>query len=710
MRLPVEEAEAAAGEETLADLRMPLLGVAAWAGSLLAIAGPIVAVSGWLVAAALTAARLPRRPRRALLTGVGCLLVASATLATALLRIQAAHSGPIAGWAAEGAVVDLSGTVVSDPRTVEGEFGRFVVTRVRADAATGRGRSYELGADVLVLGAESWSEVPLGARVQTSGRLDLADDPDLAALLPHARDPTVRAAPGPWWRGAEAVRASIRDAVAHRPEDQRALVPALVDGDDSELDPGLEEDFRTTGLTHLTAVSGTNLTLVVGFLLVLARWAGVRGRWLLLVGALGNRRLRAAGSHRAERGARRGDGHRGAPGHGTERAAAGPARAGGGGRGAAAGAAGLATSVGFALSVLATAGILVLARAVATPWLGWLPRWLAEAIAVPLAAQLACTPLVAAISGQVSLVAVAANLLVAPLVGPATVLGLAGGAGGPSRPGGSALRHPGRPGAVAWIIAVRAAQRGPPGGRGGLGHRGLVLLAGALAVLPGRWRPLSAAPAGHPGPGCAGHPGRRWSGCPAAGLGPRDDWVLAACDVGQGDGLVLNTGPSERILVDAGPDPELVDDCLDSLGIQSLPLVVLTHFHADHVDGLAGVLAGSPRRLGRGLPAARPHHRGRDGRGGHGGGRVASQPRRYGETGTLRRCHLQVLAAAPTRPRRPRRTSAPNDASVVCSRRGRGVRILMTGDEEPPGQERLARSPARTCDADVLKVPHHGSP
>ena len=83
------------------------------------------------------------------------------------------------------------------------------------------------------------------------------------------------------------MRASIRESVAHRPDAQRALVPALVDGDDGGLDPGLEEDFRTTGLTHLTAVSGTNLTLIVGFLVVLARWGGVRGRWLTLIAAAG---------------------------------------------------------------------------------------------------------------------------------------------------------------------------------------------------------------------------------------------------------------------------------------------------------------------------------------------------------------------------------------------------------------------------------------
>ena len=72
-------------------------------------------------------------------------------------------------------------------------------------------------------------------------------------------------------------------------------------------------------------------------------------------------------------------------------------------------------------------GILLLAPGWRDALARWLPRWLAEAIAVPAAAQLACTPVVAAISGQVSLVAVAANLAVAPAVGPATVLGLAGG-------------------------------------------------------------------------------------------------------------------------------------------------------------------------------------------------------------------------------------------------------------------------------------------
>src|SRR5690606_30998262 len=117
-----------------------------------------------------------------------------------------------------------------------------------------------------------------------------------------------------------------------------------------------------------------------------------------------------------------------------------------------------ATSVGFALSVLATAGIVVLAPGWRDALGRWAPRWMAEAFSVPAAAQLACTPLVAVISGQVSLVAVAANLVVAPAVGPATVLGLAGGLLGLVVPPLGRLCGTGAAWCVAWIVAV--ARRG----------------------------------------------------------------------------------------------------------------------------------------------------------------------------------------------------------------------------------------------------------
>ena len=79
---------------------------------------------------------------------------------------------------------------------------------------------------------------------------------------------------------------------------------------------------------------------------------------------------------------------------------------------------------------------------------------------------------------------------------------------------------------------------------------------------------------------------------------PLPGWGFVACDVGQGDGLVLATGPGRAVVVDAGPDPALIDDCLNRLRIQVVDAVVLTHFHADHVDGLPGVLhARSVRQI-----------------------------------------------------------------------------------------------------------------
>ena len=359
------------------------------------------------------------------------LLVAVTAAAVAALRADRIAHNPVADLAADGAAVTAVGTVASDPHVVSGGPRSFagdqVVWRLAVHQVTGRGRTLDLVAPVLVLGDADDARVPLGATVRLHGLLVPADDRDLAALLRPSGEAEVIEPPGPWWRAAGAVRQALRDSVAHRPADQRALVPALVAGDDAEVDPSLQEAFRATGLTHLLAVSGTNLTLVVGFLLALARWCRVRGRWLHVVAAAGivgfvliartePSVLRAAvmgtiglialgtdGRHRALRAL------------GTAVVVLvllDPS---------------LAVSAGFALSALATGGILLLAPAWRDALARWLPRWLAEAIAVPAAAQLACTPLVAAISGQVSLVAVVANLLVAPVIGPATVLGLAGG-------------------------------------------------------------------------------------------------------------------------------------------------------------------------------------------------------------------------------------------------------------------------------------------
>nr|WP_179665564.1 ComEC/Rec2 family competence protein [Nocardioides panaciterrulae] len=692
---------------------MPLLGLAAWAGGLLGryAGGPVLLAAGLALLAGWLLVRrgLSRRPVR---TGAAVLLVAAAVAASALVRQEQVRASPVAALAADGAVVTLEGTVTSDARVVAGRFGDQVLVRLRVRRITGRGTTYALGAPVVVLGHEGWRDLPLGAQVRTTGRLAPSDGPDTAALLLAAGRPSVVAAPDVWWRGAAAVRASLRASVAGRPPDQRALVPALVDGDDQGVATDLAADFRATGLTHLMAVSGTNLTLLVGFVLVVARWLHVRGRWLQVVAALGIAGfvllartepsvLRAAVMGSIGLVAMGVDGReRGTRALGVALVVlllVDPA---------------LAVAPGFALSVLATAGILLLAPGWRDALACWLPRWIAEAVAVPAAAQLACTPLVAAISGQVSLVAVAANLAAAPPVGPATVLGLAGGLLGLAwaplgRVAGTLASW-----CVAWIVLVAHHGAGLPSatvdwGTGAVALAvlsvGSLVLAGVAPVLLRRRSTgvacgvvLVLAVAGRlPAPWAAG-----W---PPAG------WVLVACDVGQGDALVLNAAPGAAVVVDAGPDPAPVDRCLDRLGVTRVPLLLLTHFHADHVDGISGVLDGHPVGAVETTRLQDPPQGVREVTDAAAGAGLTPLAAPYGVTRRIGDVTLQVLWPLPDSPvAGPGDGSTANEASVVLLVAVRGMRLLLAGDVEPEGQARLAAM-LPGLQVDVLKVPHHGS-
>jgi competence protein ComEC len=192
-----------------------------------------------------------------------------------------------------------------------------------------------------------------------------------------------------------------------------------------------------------------------------------------------------------------------------------------------------------------------------------------------------------------------------------------------------------------------------------------------------------------------------WAGSPGW---PPTGWVMVACDVGQGDALVLDVGPGTAVVVDAGPDPRLVDGCLRDLGVTTVPLLLLTHFHADHVEGVPGVLRG--RHVGQ--VEVGPYDEPAEER-----ARVlawtsaAHVPVRQvtvGERVVMGPLRWTVLWPA----RVIEEDSVPNNASIVLLLRSRGLSLLLTGDVEPPAQEALAaRWEARPVD--VLKVPHHGS-
>lgn len=606
-------------------------------------------------------------------------------------RVGLRESSPLRALAAERAVVTMQGTVTADPRPSE-RFGReSSVARLDAQrttfGATTAGRKTVAGHDpVLVFLHDDGADLWVGRGVTVHGRLGPARDSDLAATLTVDRRGRATAEAW-WWRAAQRVREGVRHAVADAPPGARALVPALVDGDDRDISDRVEEEFRRSGMTHLMAVSGTNLTIVLALVMAVAMGVGVPRRWRIAVGV----------------GAVIGFVLVARPDPSVLRAAAmgivGLAAFQLGGRG---GLRPLSVAIvallfldpwlsrtpGFVLSVAATAGILLGAPPLAARFARWMPRWCAVVVAVPLAAQLACTPVVAVLAGQVSVVAVFANVFAAPLVAPATIAGLAGGlidiVSGPVAKVAGA-------GAVVFaegILAVAHHAAGLAGASVPWRGPGWVLALVVVAVACGLWRfgdrpavvigvaiGLSLAMVRPP-----------QAGWPPAG------WIMVACDVGQGDATVINTGGRSALLVDAGPDPLAVDLCLKRLRVQRLVAVVLTHDHADHVDGWYGAVGG--RTVG-------PVFRGPSGS----DGRLLETADRL----VAGRVRWDVLwpppgSAAPDRDD----GTAMNSSSVVLMVHARGARLLLAGDIETEAQERIVSSGVPLA-ADVLKFPHHGS-
>ena len=537
-------------------------------------------------------------------------------------------------------------------------------------------------------------DLVVGRRLTMVGRLAPAGSTSEVATIDVVRRSPTRPAAW-WWEASERVRAGVRHAVAHTGRDPSALVPALVDGDDQRISDEVQEEFRRSGLTHLLAVSGTNLTIVLAVVLVLARSLGAPRRALVVLGLVS-----VAGFVLLAR-----------PDPSVVRAAAmgvvGLAALGLGSRG------GLRTlsvaivallfidpwlsrSLGFVLSVCATAGILLAAPPLARRLERWMPRWCALAIAVPIAAQLACTPAIAAISGEVSLVAVFANVFAGPLVAPATVAGLAGGL--LDLVSAPVAQIPGT--FAGWCVSVILEISRVSSSLSGasLAWRApwwllIVLVPFVFVVL---WR-------------LARHPAVVVGIALGVGLGmwrppqvgwPPDGWVMVACDVGQGDATVVSTGDGSAMLVDVGPEPVAVDRCLDRLRVDQLTVVAITHAHADHVGGWSGAAAG--REIGTVLV------------GPTGGPRAELEARRVaaGQRFAVGQLSVEVLwpmaaQAAPTESD----GSAMNDASLVMRVTVTGehpLRLLLTGDVEPDAQEALLRQHPDLA-ADVIKMPHHGS-
>ncbi|OZB89767.1 MAG: hypothetical protein B7X41_01065, partial [Microbacterium sp. 14-71-5] len=229
---------------------------------------------------------------------------------------------------------------------------------------------------------------------------------------------------GPVERLAGDVRAAFIERAGRLPEPGSELLPGLAVGDVRAVSDELDAAMKASGLSHLTAVSGSNLALVAAAAFgVVALCGGGRVlRIAIAVVALAGFVVLVTPQPSVIRAAAMVGVALTALLLGRPRAGlsvlllavtvillADPH---------------LAAAPGFALSAAATGGLIVLAPPLARGLARRLPRPVALAIAVPLSAQLACGPIIALFAAQQSLVSVLANLLAAPASPIATVLGL----------------------------------------------------------------------------------------------------------------------------------------------------------------------------------------------------------------------------------------------------------------------------------------------
>ncbi len=707
------------GRERTLDLRLAPAAIAVWGTTLVGIhSGPGMLAAYAAVASlagVLVATIGPKRWRT-----IGITVFALVAIAAAGLGIRAHHSEqhPLHEVAERGGAATVRVELSDRPRQLSdpsyGNRRPGLTSLVRADllSLSNGARDVRLGGEVLLLApTEYWGSLTIGHRAMATAKvLPPRSGDTLVAVLRASGAPRELSEPTPVPRVAEGLRHGLRKAsVAILGDRAAGLLPGLVVGDTSLIPVDVVEEFRTAGLAHLTAVSGANLAIVSGAVLLLLRGIGA-GPVLAAVGAglaLAGFVVLAGPEPSVQRAAAMGAIALYALAAGRPRAAL-PALS--------AAVIGLllwepelATSAGFALSAAATAGLVVLAP----PWAAALhrrgvPIGLAEALAVPTAAHLVTAPIVAAISGEVSAVAIIANLLAGPVVAPATVFGVLATVVAPVWEGGAQLLVVLAMPEVQWLLGVASAAASVPGAswawpsgvEGGLALAGVVLVGLVMLRWPRlRWTAATLALVTV----VVVVPVRTFApGWPPAG------WSVVACDVGQGDGLVLATGtPGEAVVVDTGPDPEPMGDCLQRLGVESVPLVVLTHLHADHMGGLTGVFEhATVAAVGVG-PLREP------------GWAMAEVHREVESTGArvldLTAEHrmrwnaltLDVIGPVGALARTSDEEEA-NDASIVLMATTPAGRVLLTGDVELPAQSSLLSS---TVDlrADVLKVPHHGS-
>lgn len=489
-----------------------------------------------------------------------------------------------------------------------------------------------------------------GQKIVVQAKVVKSKERRVAALLIVGKKVTVISEASEWARLLAHIRQGLR--VASGTGDAGALIPGMVIGDTSKQSEEFKNEMRRSGLTHLVAVSGANFAIVSAFVLWGMQFIFRRTNYRLFATAVALAAfialvrpspsvLRAAAmaavllaAHASRRG------RDSLPALGFAIAAVvllDPFQA---------------RDPGFALSVLATAGLLLLA-----------PRIKPTILAAPIAAMVFCSPIIIALSGYISPMSVLANVLAAPAVTPITIVGFIAALIAPITPFGAQLLVSLIKPFAFWITAIAEWTARFPVFTLRTGLYGFTAALIIIALLV--W-------------------GRRKA---AASLlviilaftwlqrFPAGDWQIANCDIGQGDALVLNLQNKRAIVIDVGPDPELIDRCLHQLGIKEIPLLILTHPHADHVGGLSG--AKKRRTIGQTWY----------------GNMYAGTKAQIGEF------HITVHWPDGD-------GYSPNNSSIATTIRSKDFTLFAAGDLEPLAQERLV---GKIGEVDIYKVSHHGS-
>lgn len=699
----------------MAHARLALPAAVAWAVLAVLIglpaALPWVTAAAWVLAGVAVLGALlvaPSRTRLVLLATVLCAASAALMLGSAVAGGGARHPATLVDAAQAGTIVRATATVT---QTVHEGAPRFRATLLHGTAGESQ---FSGSVPVLVFGSVA-EGAAIGAQVTVTGTLTATEAGQSEGFLLFARDRVELVSGPPWYlRWAHNLRMRLLDAATALPGDGGTLLPGLAVGDTSAVDEGLDQAMKGSSLSHLTAVSGANCAVVIALVMMATAAMGLSRGWriaLSLIVLLGfvvlvtpePSVLRAAVMAALVLGAiASGRPVRGLPVLSLAVLALlvfDPW---------------LARSYGFVLSVCATAGLLVLAGPLARKLSKWVPYPLALVIAVPAAAQLACQPVLILLSPTLPTYGVIANVLAGPAAPVATVLGLAACVILPVVPivGQALALLAWLP--SAWIAAVAGFFTNLPGaqlpwpadGWGAL-LAAFILVLGLVGVLANGaraalWRSATASILAL---ACACYLGVAVGEQVRARVAAPSDWVIAACDVGQGDAVLMRSA-GKIALIDAGPTPEALNECLTTLGVGHIDLLVLTHFDLDHVGGSEAV-AGRTDRLLVGPSSGADDDRLVQGLADAGAQVDQVSP---GYTGVLGDLRWSVLW--PPDPLGWVETGNP--ASVVLLFEGVGEcaeacpRSLFLGDLGEEAQNGMLRA-GPVGAVDVVKVAHHGS-